>query len=260
MMELKAAAAAVASVGAIESWCRMNPEVALAVFLAVASLIIVVADDWWKRRRAEKAAKNRNKARGDLSSNRTQSTPPIATGGAADATAGTGMPIEEAERIRATRLQAEAALKQYALALTGLYVLMSAAFVVALFVPMPPLQKSFVKVLAASLGALAAGSVVVNWGVRRLAAWTRIPLLVLCMLARLIPHFGRVVAREILREIQRGPQPRLLSREYECIVEQTSHMTERTSVLTWIALALICLLVALAVVIARLPPEVRHLK
>jgi len=167
---------------------------------------------------------------------------------------------EEAQRVRSERLKTEAALKQDSLALTGVYLLLTAVGVAFLFAPMSDQETIIDATFTAVMTVATAVSIVVNWGVRRLAAWTRIPLTVLCVLALPIYGVGRPFALDILRLIRRGQPPRLLSREYECVVRQTTHLTERTSMLTWIALFLIFLIVAFVIMIAQLPPEVRHLR
>jgi hypothetical protein len=83
---------------------------------------------------------------------------------------------------------------------------------------------------------------------------------VLCCLALPIWPFGTSFALAILRQIRKGEHPRLLSREYESLVRRTDRLNQRTSIMTWIALALICLLIVLVIVIAQWPAEMRHLR
>jgi hypothetical protein len=162
--------------------------------------------------------------------------------------------------MRAEYSKSEVALKQYTLCLVGLFFLLSAVGLVFLCIPKSTEQTVAVAAMTAVAMLAAVASLVVNWGVRRLAAWSRRPLIVLCLLAVPFYPIGTRLAIPILREIRRGTPPRLLSPEYEFLVRRTGRMTERTSLLTWIILFLICLLVLAVAWIARLPPEVRHMR
>src|SRR4051812_47104937 len=97
---------------------------------------------------------------------------------------------DEAERIRSARREDEAALRQYVLSLTGVYVLLSAVSLIAALSPMPPGQAVVIRVLATVFTSAAVASMVTNYGVRRSASWSRRPLIVLCYLTRPLPVLG----------------------------------------------------------------------
>src|SRR5262245_33278010 len=78
-----------------------------------------------------------------------------------------GLSQGEAERIRSARLKDEAGLRQYVLSLTGVYVLLSAASLMAAVTPMPPDQAKVVELTAIVLTAAAFVSIVTNYGARR---------------------------------------------------------------------------------------------
>ena len=174
-----------------------------------------------------------------------------------------------AERLRSERLPAEAHLKQSTLLLAGLLCMMSAVLFIVpegLGTTQPTrLDAAALVVVKAVLIFAAAMSCVLAWGVRRLAAWTRRPLIILSLLSLLLFPLGTIVGLQILRRLGGTAPPRLLSREYEWIFAQTRHLRQlktagRTGVLTWIAVALIALIVILVIVIAQLPPEFRQVK
>jgi hypothetical protein len=166
---------------------------------------------------------------------------------------------EEACRIRSARRPDEAALRQYVLSLTGVYVLLSATSLMFAFLPMPRGQAAATWIMASVFTFAAFASILTNYGVRRSASWSRRPLLVLCYVMRPIPILGSF-SRCTLQLLRANTMPRLLSREFEVLVRRTSALNERTSFLTWVAIVLIGLIVISVIVIAQLPPEVRHMK
>jgi hypothetical protein len=166
---------------------------------------------------------------------------------------------EEADRIRSARRDDEAALRQYVLSLTGVHVLLSATSLMFAFSPMPPHQTAAVWIMASVFTSAAVASIFTNYGVRRSASWSRRPLIILCYLIRPLPVLG-TFGRCALRLLQADKTPRLLSREHELLVRRTRGLNDRTSFMTWVAIVLICLIVISLIVIAQLPPEVRHMK
>jgi hypothetical protein len=166
---------------------------------------------------------------------------------------------EEADRLRSARLKDEVALKQYALSITGGYVLLSAVGLVAAFSPTPPGQTKFILTMAAVFSLAAFASIVTNFGVRRSASWSRRPLIVLCYLVLPVPVL-RAFGRSTLRLLRANKTPKLLSPEYEFLLRRTGSLNERTSFMTWFAIVLICLIIVSVIVIAQLPRELRHMK
>ena len=168
-------------------------------------------------------------------------------------------PLAAAERIRSERLGAERALKQNVLCCVGVFVLLSVTMLIASYSHQcSPRQKCIEIEMSCVLSAAALAGGCIYWGVRRLAAWSRVPLVVLCFLSLVLFPVGTVFGLLILMRVLVRRPPRLLSHEYEAIVRQTRHMDERTSLLAWVGLALIVILVIAVILIAQLPPEMRQ--
>src|SRR5262245_54030146 len=89
---------------------------------------------------------------------------------------------DEAGRLRSARRQDEAALKQYVLSLTGVYILLSAASLMFAFSSIPPRQAAVTWIMASIPTLIAFASIATNYGVRRSANWSRRPLIALSYL------------------------------------------------------------------------------
>ncbi len=101
-----------------------------------------------------------------------------------------------------------------------------------------------------------------GWGVRRLAAWSRRPLLGLAVLCLPLFPLGTALGARILYLLTTGPEPRLLTPEYEQIVRIAGTIklpnSSRIRPFVWIVLALVVLIIGLVCLISRIPEEFRH--
>ena len=178
-----------------------------------------------------------------------------------DASAAVSITHDYAKRIRASRRKQEENLKQLLLLMTGGMVLLSVVAslgAVGLMSNGPPTIVHYI--LAAGFTTLALLALVANWGARRFAAWSRTPLTILSIIALLAFPIGTGLGSMILTAIYLGDHSKLLTKEYEAIVKATPEMKARTSVMTWVAIALLIGLVASFIVISRIPPEIRHMR
>lgn len=159
---------------------------------------------------------------------------------------------------RKRNLNAEASLKQNTLCLVGLFSLL-AVVIVWDAVTRNSAQPDYIATAMAVISTfVAAASIVVNFGVRRFASWSRIPLTIMAFMSLPLVPVGSVFAILILTTLHPRKPPRLLTQEYEQIVRATPDLNERTSTLTWFAIILLVILAGSMVLIAQIPPEFRH--
>ena len=100
--------------------------------------------------------------------------------------------------------------------------------------------------------------IAINWGVRRFASWSRIPLTILALVGLAAFPIGTVFGGLILRAFCSPRQPKLLSKKYERIVKATPEMNDPTSAATWLFVFLLIVLVLAILLVSQIPPEIRH--
>ena len=161
-----------------------------------------------------------------------------------------------AARIREQCRTREAGLKQKTLCLVGFFVLFSVVANLGAFGLLGPatmmVPLAVISTIAASAG------IAINWGVRRFASWSRIPLIILAIVGLAAFPIGTVFGGLILLELYSPRQPKLLSKEYERIVKATLEMNDRTSGATWLVVFLLIVLVLAILLVSQIPPEIRH--
>jgi hypothetical protein len=168
------------------------------------------------------------------------------------------MGINLAELRRKENLLAERKFREYVLMLEGLLLCMAAAGI--LFVVTQPMQtyQPRVWLMFAYIALCCAAAIVgvpVVFGVYRMQPWTRRPLLLMCFAAVPIFPFGTLFSLTIVAQLFAPGRPRILTDEYFALVQKTSHLNPRVSLLTWIGLCLIVALIVATIVIVCVPPE-----
>ena len=98
------------------------------------------------------------------------------------------------------------------------------------------------------------------WGVRKGAAWSRKPLIILSLLGLMMVPIGTCFGGLILMTLFSRKEPRLLSAEYEQLVLATPELNPRTSFMAWLGGVLLLILAIVLFLVLQLPPEVRHMK
>ncbi len=159
---------------------------------------------------------------------------------------------------RARRINAEVSLKQNMLCLVGMFSLLAVVSdfdVLITAAPEPDYVRTAMEIVFTFL---ATASIVVNFGVRRFASWTRLPLTLLAFMSLPLVPVGSVFGLLILKTLHLGKTPRLLTQEYEQIVRATPHLNQRTSFLTWFGVILLIILAISIVYLAQIPAELRH--
>jgi len=166
----------------------------------------------------------------------------------------------QARQIRAANAGAERGLRQLVLCLGGGYLLMAGVSYTAAFVGMgATFQHPYYLAMGTVYTLALAATLIIGFGARRLAAWSRRPLTVLCGLGLLLFPLGTILSLPILWILYVGRPPRLLTPEFEQIVRDSADPPGgRTSVVTWIGVALFVILVVSMIVVGMLPPEYRQ--
>lgn len=163
-------------------------------------------------------------------------------------------PRAEAERIRHEHLKHEASLRSIGLLyyLNGGLLLLGAMALVTVVLLAPPesseLDSTFVIGLSAFYVALGVGVGFVGRGLRALKAWTKLPVGLLSAVGLLGFPLGTLISLYILYLVFSAKGRTVLSSEYAEAIRLTPHIEYRTSILVWIALALILLLLLFAIV------------
>jgi hypothetical protein len=156
------------------------------------------------------------------------------------------------------RLKDEASLKQMTIALIAIFALFSRIMLPVDFSQVPLVQAMAICAVGGLLALAAIVGLVVNWGVRSFAPWAKAPLTILCILGLPILPFGTAFAGVILGVVYSRQMPRILSVEYQALVQANPHKSDRISVMSWIAIVLLVILAISLVVISQLPPEFRR--
>ncbi|QDU92782.1 hypothetical protein Pla8534_05310 [Lignipirellula cremea] len=125
-------------------------------------------------------------------------------------------------------------------------------------------QRATIFVPNGMLAAVAAATGVVAVGAFRLKAWSRAPLQMLSVLSLPLFPVGTILGLRILELLRAGPEPQLLTKDYEEIVQlagpvplaATPREPRRTHLVTWIVLVLFLLFVLSVVIAAMLSPPV----
>jgi hypothetical protein len=169
---------------------------------------------------------------------------------------------EGARQFRIEHLSAEFALKR------TVFLLLALSLVITLVVFVVPFNVAneqgswYVFFFRVQTILVTAVCCLLAWGVRRLAAWSRLPLQVLAALSLLLFPLGTVLGARILYLLTTGPEPRLLTPEYEQIVRNAGPMklqkSSRIRPFIWVVLALIVLIIVLIGLISLIPEEFRH--
>lgn len=150
--------------------------------------------------------------------------------------------LAEAERIRTEHIQHEMSVKSIGL----LYYL--SAFVLGglsafLIVRAPNTADPILAyILSPVCMALAVVSGAVGYGIRGLASWSRIPVIVLSILGLFNPPIGTLINLYILYLVVCKKGKVVLAPEYQEIIRQTPHVKYKTSLASKIALVLLVLL------------------
>ena len=155
------------------------------------------------------------------------------------------------------RFNDETSLKQNTLCLTGLFSLIAVTVDLNAFTAASPQPDHVLTTMAIMSTLVAAASIVVNFGVRRFASWSRTPLTILALMALPLVPIGSVFGLLIIKTLHLRNPPKLLTREYEQIVRATPELSDRTSFLTWFAVLLLITLAISMVFLAQIP-ELRH--
>jgi hypothetical protein len=165
-----------------------------------------------------------------------------------------------ARHVRAANAGAERGLRQLVLCLGGGYLLMASVSYTAWFAGMGPTSQLTYYLALGTVYTLAlAATSIIGFGARRLAAWSRRPLAVLCGLGLLLFPLGTLLSLPILWILYVRRPPRLLTPAYEQIVRDSGDPPGgRTSLVTWFGLFLFVVLVVSMIVIGLLPPEYRR--
>jgi len=165
-----------------------------------------------------------------------------------------------ARQIRAANSGAERSLRQLVLCLGGGYLLLAGVSYTTLFAGIGPnSQQPFYLALGVTSTLALVSTLIIGFGARRLAAWSRRPLTVLCGLGLFLFPLGTILSLPILWILYVRRPPRLLTPEYEQIVRESGDPPGgRTSMTTWIGLVLFVVLIVSMFVISMLPPEFRR--
>ncbi|MCM2369479.1 hypothetical protein [Aporhodopirellula aestuarii] len=171
---------------------------------------------------------------------------------------------ESARRVRREHLPAEIALKRSVLLLLALSLIIT---LVAFVVPFQAANANvpwLVIFFRVQSGIVTAVCFLVAWGVRRGAAWSRVPLQVLAYLCFPLFPIGTALGARILYLLMPGSEPRLLTTEYEQIVRVAGPMKlqdeSHIRSVRWIAFMLACvvLIIGLVYLISLIPEDIRH--
>jgi len=156
---------------------------------------------------------------------------------------------EGARQFRLDRLPAEAALRRTVLLLLAVSLVVT---LVAFVVPFNVTSEQgswYVFFFRVQTVLVTAVCCLTAWGVRRLAAWSRIPLQALSALCLPLFPIGTAMGARILHLLATGPEPRLLTPDYERIVRIAGPMKIQSSArirpFLWFVLALIVLIIGL---------------
>jgi uncharacterized membrane protein len=159
---------------------------------------------------------------------------------------------------RPRRIQDEASLKQNTLCLVGIFSSIAAVMNLMAFSPGSGQPDAALIAMAIMSTFVAVASIVVNFGIRRFASWSRIPLTILAFMSLPIMPLGSAFGILILKTLHLGKPPGLLTPEYEQIVRATPEPKDRTSTLTWLGIILLIVLAIATVLVAQIPPELRQ--
>jgi MFS family permease len=88
--------------------------------------------------------------------------------------------------------------------------------------------------------------------------WAWRPVMVLALVMLPLFPVGTMATFMILSNLLAGPKPKLLSREYQYVVEQTPHLTPRTHVITWLVLVLFMAFVISVILVASLSQDLHR--
>jgi len=91
--------------------------------------------------------------------------------------------------------------------------------------------------------ALAAGQIIVGYGLRRLQPWARIPTGILSGIGVLGFPLGTIINGYILYLVFSKKGSTVFSPEYQDVIRQTPHIKYKTSIVVWIVLGLVLLLI-----------------
>jgi len=103
-------------------------------------------------------------------------------------------------------------------------------------------------VMLALYAVFAAVSFVLGYGVRKLAAWVRIPIVIVSCIGLLGFPMGTLINGYILYLMLSEKGRRIFEPDYADIVAATPHIKYRTSILVWIVLGVLLLAIVAAVV------------
>jgi len=171
---------------------------------------------------------------------------------------------ERARRFRFERLPAEIALKRSVFLLLAVSLVITFVAFVVRFNVANEQGAWFVFFFRVQTVLVTAVCCLTVWGVRRFAAWSRILLQGLSVLCLPLFPFGTAMGARILYLLTTGPEPRLLTPEYEQIVRIAGPMKFENSshirLLLWgaLGLALVVLIIGLIYLISLIPEEIRH--
>jgi Ca2+/Na+ antiporter len=169
---------------------------------------------------------------------------------------------EEARQFRLEHLSAEFALKRFVFLLLALSLVIT---FVAFIVPFSVTSEQgfwYVVIFRVQSVLVTAVCCLTAWGVRRFAAWSRLPLQVLAALCLPLFPLGTGLGARVLYLLTTGPEPHLLTSEYEQIVRIAGPIelqkSSRIRPFLWVVLALVVLIIGLVCLISLIPEEFRH--
>lgn len=168
--------------------------------------------------------------------------------------------VLEARRFRRANAGAERGLRQYTLCLCGVFLLAAGTLFMFWYTEQGAPWQQWMMLAVGSVFAVATVTgLTVNVGVRRLAAWARTPLTILCAMGLALFPIGTFVSLPILWLLYQRRGVRLLTPEYERIVRDSGEPgAGRTLAVTWIGVVLLVILIVSLIFISMLPPEFRR--
>ena len=108
---------------------------------------------------------------------------------------------------------------------------------------------SLMFMLVALYGVFAIASLVLGYGLRRLAPWARIPTVIVACIGLLGFPLGTLINGYILYLVLSAKGKRIFEPDYAEIVAATPHIKYRTSIVVWIVLAILLLAIGAAIIV-----------
>jgi len=100
--------------------------------------------------------------------------------------------------------------------------------------------------------ALSAALLVIAFGIRELAPWSRIPASILAGIGLLVFPLGTLLNAYLLHLLLSAKGTTVFSPEYKNVIAQTKHIKHKTSIIVWIFLGLLIAVVTLSIVFGML--------